>query len=48
MTQVEMTLKYILVYNKCLAHVSVHFNRISKANEVIMKYQDVLKSLSTL
>ncbi len=35
---IEMALKYICVYYKCLSvHLVVHFNHISKTIEVIMK-----------
>ncbi len=34
---IEITLKYILVYYKCLSeHLSGHFNHISKTTQVIM------------
>ncbi len=42
---VEMTLKYILVYYKCLSeHSVVHFNNSSKTIDVIMKLYSLVYS----
>ncbi len=44
---IEITLKYVLLYHKCLSVHSVHFNHVSKTIEVglIMKLHIIRDSL---